>query len=160
MHPRQFALISGLIFLIMGIIAFIPGFSSHDPFQLKPLAGAVRHGMFLGLFPMNVVNKVALLFFGVAGIAAFSWSTKSLPSSIAYARAVAIVMITGAVLGLIPATQTLGGFWPLYGGEVVLHGLFGLLGAYFGFTLPSRARARIEPLIRERGDKDRWDRAA
>jgi hypothetical protein len=30
-----------------------------------------------------------------------------------------------------------------------MHGLFGLLGAYFGYALPAKAKRRIEPLLRE-----------
>ena len=44
-----------------------------------------------------------------------------------------------AILGAIPATHTLFGFWPLYGADILVHGIFAILGAYYGYTLPHKA---------------------
>lgn len=158
MKPQRFALIAGLLFFITGILSFVDSLQG-DSSVLKPLLLNTYSSNFLGVFPMNVINKVALLLFGAFGIFAAASKFRALSSSVAFARLVALVMIPGAILGLFPSTDTIGGYWPLYGGEVALHGIFGLLGAYYGFRLPMKARSEIKPLLSD-VNKDRSRRAA
>ena len=40
-----------------------------------------------------------------------------------------------ALLGLFPQTNTLFGYWPLFGGEIWAHGIFALLGGFLGHSL-------------------------
>jgi hypothetical protein len=147
MHPKRYAFIAGIIFLALGILSFIPGLSQ-DPYQdssatLPPLELQSSYGLFLGLFAMNIVNKIVLLAFGIGGIAASQMSGRELPASIFYAKTVLVVMGIGAILGMIPATQTFFGYWPLFGNEVWLHGVSALIGGYFGFMLPHRAHVQL-----------------
>ncbi|HMN68873.1 MAG TPA: DUF4383 domain-containing protein [Bdellovibrionales bacterium] len=137
MHPQRFALIGGLVMLLVGLAAFVPALSWNSE-TLPPLINETSYGLFLGLFPMNVVNKVAMVLFGLGGI--FAWSRKGteLPASVRYSRVVLFVMGALAILGLIPATNTLFGYWPLFGNEVYAHAAFALLGAYFGYALSAK----------------------
>jgi len=89
---------------------------------------------------MNILNKVALIAFGLGGIWAYSRPSTSLPASINYSRTLAIVMAATAVLGAVPQTNTLFGYWPLYGNNVAASAVFAVLGAYFGWALSSKAR--------------------
>jgi hypothetical protein len=139
MHPRIFALIGGIVMLAMGILALIPAFAGQRTADLPPLVLDTSYGLFLGIFPMNIVNKLALILFGAAGIAAANAPTTSLPASIRFSRWVFGVMGVLTILGLFTQTNTLYGYWPLFGAEVWTHGIFAALGAYFGFVLPSRA---------------------
>ncbi len=132
MHPRWFALVTGVMYLTLGITAFVPWFSTYPP-ELPPLRLEVSYGMFMGLFAQNIVNKVAIIAFGIAGLLAYSARNHSEWRSIVYARTVAIVMGAAAILGLIPATSTFFGYWPLFGAEAYLHGVNALAGVYFGF---------------------------
>ena len=146
MHPKKFALIGGIVMLVMGALALIPSL------YLYPMANAdlpllnldTSYGLFLGLFPMNILNKIALIVFGAAGIAAANAPTTNLPKSILFARVTFVVMGVAAILGMIPETNTLNGYWPLFGKEVSIHGVFALLGAYFGFMLPAAAKRENE----------------
>jgi hypothetical protein len=138
MRSRRYALIGGSIMLIMGVLALIPTLSTL-PSDLRPLNFQSGYGIFLGIFPMNILNKLTLIALGLAGVIAARSTTKALPASILWSKIVFLVMGIAAILGLVPATQTLGGYWPLYGMEVLLHGVFALLGGYFGFALSSRA---------------------
>lgn len=152
MHPRKFAMIAGAIMVLLGIAAFIPAFSTYAFDVLRPLELNTSHSLFLGLFAMNVVNKVALIVVGLIGIWAASRESVALPRSITWSRFVAIAMAVTAVLGLIPSTSTFFGYWPLYGYNVAASAAFGLLGAYFGYALtskvpdrgPTRAEAKRE----------------
>jgi hypothetical protein len=142
MHPKKFALIGGIIMLAIGALALIPSLYQYQSaaFDLPMLKNETSYGLFLGLFPMNIFNKIAMIVFGVAGILAANAPTTNLPKSILFSRIVFFVMGAAAILGLIPATNTLGGYWPLFGNEVWMHGVFALVGAYFGFALSSVAK--------------------
>ena len=135
MSAKKFALYGGIIMFTMGLVAIIPGLEGSKE-GLPELKLDTSYGAFLGLFPMNIANKIALLSFGIAGIAVGRISDKAY--SIHYARLVFFVMGAAAILGVYDSTDTLFGFWPLYGGEIIAHGLFAVLGGICGF-IPSHS---------------------
>jgi hypothetical protein len=140
MHPRQFALVGGIVMLLFGALAFLPALSTPPGDAGLPILNLeTSYGLFLGFFPMNVINKLVLIAFGIAGIYSANKPTTSLPASINFSRWTFFVMGIAAILGLFPATNTLGGYWPLFSGEVVAHAVFALSGGYFGFVLSERA---------------------
>ena len=147
MFPRRYALFGGIVMLALGLIAFIPQLSSFSDSALPVLKVENSYGLFLGLIPMNIFNKLALILFGAAGIMAAEARFTSLPMSIWWSRAVFVVMGVLAVLGLFPATNTLMGYWPLFRGEVVVHAVFALLGAYYGFALSYKASHSQNPIL-------------
>ncbi len=131
---RRYALVVGVIYVVVALISLLPAFSTR-PADFPPLRLDVSYGLFLGLFAQNIVNKLALLAFGVAGIAVATTGTRDQAEerSVLYARAVFAIMGLAAILGFSPATWTFFGLWPLWGNEVLLHAANALLGAYFGF---------------------------
>lgn len=135
MHTRKFASIGGWVMLILGVLSLIPAFSETS-YLLPALRIETSYGLFLGFFPMNILNKVALISFGIAGI--LCSRTSDVISSVRYSRVVCLVMGALAIIGLIPALNTFFGYWPLFRGEVVLHGVFSVLGGYFGYVVPAR----------------------
>lgn len=137
MYPKKFALIGGILMLAMGLFSLIPAFVGSAA-SLPMLNVETSYGLFLGLFPMNIFNKIALIVFGIAGVGAANAKFTSLPLSIHFSRAVFWVMGALAILGLIPATNTLNGYWPLFDGEVLAHGIFALVGAYYGYALTAK----------------------
>jgi hypothetical protein len=129
---RDFAKLGGASMLAMGLASWIPSLSqSAESARLPALRVQTSYGKFLGLFPLNVFNKSALCLFGIAGVLASRAPSER--AAVNYARAVAIAMGPLAVLGAIPRTRTLFGYWPLFGNEVLTHGNFAALGTYFGF---------------------------
>ena len=140
MNPRLFAMIGGIVMLIMGVVALIPSMVGSIA-GLPALYVETSYGLFLGLFAMNIFNKLALILFGVAGIVAARMPGRSLPFSINYSRIVFYVMGVLAILGLFPATNTLFGYWPLFGNVVWEHAVFAVLGAYFGYALSAKVPA-------------------
>jgi hypothetical protein len=137
MNPRNFALVAGIIMLAMGLFSLVPTWQGSIE-TLPNLNVETSYGLFLGLFPMNIFNKVALIVFGAAGIWAGSARFNSLPYSIWYARIVGVIFGVAAILGLFPQTDTLFGYWPLFRGEIVTHAVFSLLGLTYGFYLTSK----------------------
>ncbi len=139
MNARKFALYGGIVFLTIGFLSFIPGLEgTYD--NLIRLDMNVSYARFLGVFPMNLYNKGALMTFGIIGIMVAR--EEKLIHSIHFARAVFLAMVPLAILGMIPATETLFGQWPLYGAEAAAHAFFGLIGGYFGFV-----QARVQKTL-------------
>lgn len=124
MNSKTFALYGGALMVIIGAFSLLPGLEGSST-NLPSLKVETSYGLFLGLFPLNIFNKLALITFGLAGI---TISRKEpISYSVTYSKVVLSVMGVLAILGLFPQTATLGGMWPLYGGEVVAHGLFAIV---------------------------------
>lgn len=135
MHPRQFALYGGIIMLLIGVAALLaPG----PIVGLPDLKLETSYGWFLSVLPMNIMNKAAILVFGLAGVLAASMKFTSLPASIFYSRVVFFVMGALAVLGLFHQTATLNGYWPLFGADVAFHAIVAVIGGYFGYALTAQ----------------------
>ena len=129
MNTRTFALIFGIVFLVIGAGGFIPGINQ----TAVPDPGlTMTHGFGheLGLFPVNTLHNIVHLLFGVWGIVAY----KSYSGSRTYFRVVAIVYGLLTIMGLLEPTWTTFGFIPIYGNDVGLHALLALVAAYFGWV--------------------------
>lgn len=128
MSTRTFALIFGIVFLVVGAGGFIPGIL--QPGVPDPdLTMTQGYGHELGLFPVNLLHNIVHILFGVWGIFAY----KSLAGARTYFRAVAIIYAVLTVMGLVPGLHTSFGLVPLYGNDVWLHALLALVAAYFGW---------------------------
>lgn len=127
---RTFALIFGIIYVLVGILGFIPGLSTHPTHPSGDLAVDSFHGDLLGLFPINILHNIVHLLIGLWGILA----SRSVSGARFYAKVLAIVYGLLAILGLFPATNTTFGLIPIGGNDVWLHALSALIAAYFGFV--------------------------
>lgn len=66
-HVQIAAAVVGAVFLLVGILGFIPGITTgHDSMEA---AGHESHAELLGLFQVSVLHNVVHLLFGVAGLA-------------------------------------------------------------------------------------------
>jgi hypothetical protein len=137
MKTRYFALIMGIVFLLVGIAGFIPGLTM-APMAPASDAMAPAHGVLLGLFPVNWLHNLVHIAFGIWGIAAY----RSFAGARGYAKAVAIIYAVLTVMGLIPGLNTMFGLVPLYGNDIWLHALITIAAAYFGFFAPERVEDR------------------
>jgi hypothetical protein len=137
MSTRTFALIFGIVFLIVGAGGFIPGLNMMDHSGHPADADVTVRSFFgyeLGLFPVNVLHNIVHLLFGVWGLLAY----KSLSASKGYAKGVAIIYAVLTVMGFIPGLNTTFGLIPLYGNDIWLHALLAAVAAYFGFVHKDR----------------------
>lgn len=148
MSVRTFALIVGIAFTAAGILGFIPALVTEPPAGAPDLAVDAGHGRLLGLFPVNALHNVVHLAIGILGLAAY----RRARTSIAYSRGLAIFYGALAILGLIPAANTLFGLVPIYSHDIWLHAGTAALGAYFGWfaEAPSAGAAHSE---RRRGER-------
>jgi hypothetical protein len=135
-HVRYFALVYGIVFLLVGIAGFVPGLVA-PPEEGRALAINSGFGRLFNLFPVNVLHNLVHVGFGIWGLAAY----RTFSASRTYARAVAVIYGVFTVMGLIPVLATTFGTIPLYGHDVWLHALLALVAAYFGW-----ASLREEPV--------------
>jgi len=129
MNTRTFALIWGIVFLMLAATGLIPGLL-HAPSAGHPdMAVDSMYGDALGIFPVNILHTLVHLAFGVWGLIAY----RSLDAAKAYAKAVAVIYVVFAVMGLVPGLDTTFGLVPLFGNDIWLHLLLAVPAAYFGF---------------------------
>src|SRR5678816_4502006 len=81
MNVRTFALIYGIVFLLVGILGFVPGINQPPPANHGLHVTDPGHGMLLGLFHVNVLHNAVHLLFGVWGLIAY----RSFPGARMYA---------------------------------------------------------------------------
>jgi hypothetical protein len=140
MHPKNFALVIGIIYFALGVLGFIPGLVANPADIAMYGANAVSdpgYGLLFNIFPVNAVLNIIYILLGIGGIAAYSSKYRSLPASINYSRVLFAVAGILSILGMIYATSTGFGFAPLFGNNIWLNGFASLLGAYFGYRLTS-----------------------
>lgn len=136
---RAFAFIIGLVFLVVGIAGFIPGFVSlpgNAPVTgvyVPRLSFSDGYGHVFGLFPTNFLHNAIHIVVGVLGIAAAT----SFSGALVYNRGFAIVYAAIALMGLLPATNTTFGLMPIYGNNVWFNALTAIAAGYFGFFKPA-----------------------
>lgn len=128
---KTFALIFGIIYVLVGISGFIPGLNQMGhPDAGNNLLIDSFSGRLLGLFPVNILHNIVHLAIGAWGIVA----SRSVAASRLFGKALAIVYGLLAILGLIPGANTLFGLAPIYGHDIWLHALSAVIAAYFGFV--------------------------
>ncbi len=129
MNARQFAQIFGAIYVIVGILGFIPGIT-------QPATGYDGGGgMLLGLFEVNYLHGVVHLALGVWGLA----SAGSMARAVTFCRAFAVILIVLGIYGFFSSATD--AIVPLSGYDVYLHLASGVIAAYFGWGAPSKAMA-------------------
>lgn len=125
---RTFALVFGIIYVLVGILGFLPGLNQHHA-DLPPIAVDSFYGRLMGLFPVNILHNIVHILIGAWGIL----SSRTVPASRLYGKGLAILYGLLAVMGLIPGLNTMFGLVPIFGHDVWLHALSAAVAAYFGW---------------------------
>ena len=163
MRTATFALFAGIIYLSAGLLGLVPEALRPPPADAPaPTRLMALYGSLLGLFAVNAAHSVVHILIGIWGVVAWQADHigRRVRSPRVYARALAVLYGLLAVLGLIPATNTLFGFVPLHGHDVWLHAGTALIAAYFGWRGQTDAerrgndktdrREKTQPVPRER----------
>lgn len=144
---KKCALALGIIFTVIGIAGFIPSLitipgtiDSAAPIsadQIPATMGANYTAAYLrgfgylfGLFPTNLLHNIAHLAIGLFGL----YSATGDRGAFNYNRFFAISYILLAIMGLIPAANTLFGIMPIFGNNVWLNAVTGAIAAYYAFV--------------------------
>lgn len=132
---RTFAMVFGLIFLVVGVLGFVPQAMQPPPAGHEGLTMTQNHGMLLGLFHVNMVHNVVHILIGLWGL----MSAGRFASAVTFCKGLAVVYALLAVLGLFPQTSMLFGMAPLEGNNVFLHAGVALLAAIVGWSAKEEA---------------------
>ncbi|MEB3358569.1 MAG: DUF4383 domain-containing protein [Synechococcales bacterium] len=150
MSVRLFALISGIVYILVGILGFIPGFVT-TPAVAPDLAVEAGYGFLLGIFPINVLHNIVHLAVGIWGVSAY----RTYPASRTYSKGLAIFYGVLAIMGFFPVLRTTFGLIPIFGNDIWLHALTALIAAYFGF-IAKPARVTTPEERATVGSRDRY----
>lgn len=123
---RTVARIYGIVFLLVGILGFVPALQQPADGPHVLIGTTVN---LLGLFPVNSVHDIVHILIGLGGLLAAG----SFGAARSYFRTVAVLYIVLVIFGIFPATNTLFGLAPLNGLDIGLHAVTGIIAAYFGW---------------------------
>jgi Domain of unknown function (DUF4383) len=127
---RTFALVAGIVFLVAGVLEFMPG-----------IIGG--HEYLLGIFAVDTVHNLINLVIGVLGIVAYYWARTRL-----YCQGLGIVCLLIGILGFIPAllfgNGMLLGLFHVNLADNVLYVVVGAVAAYLGFA-PRYSGEQVSP---------------
>lgn len=125
--PRLIVLLFGVVYVLVGILGFVPAVSPE--FQAANMPSAT--GAVLGIFPINLLHNVVHLVIG----AALLYGSTSTANAVSIARGVGIVYLVVGLLGFfVPDTFTL---MPIGGADIGLHLASAAVMLIVGFVLPA-----------------------
>lgn len=152
MGARYFALISGIVFVLICLFGFTPGMVATPGSAGPAVAVKLGYGYLLSLFAINVLHNLVHLAVGIWGIASY----RSYIKARMYARGLAIFYSVLAIMGFLPVLNTMFGLIPLFGHNIWLHAVTAGIAAYFGFKTPDAATLREQERIMVTSRRDRF----
>lgn len=140
-HPvRTAARLVGIVFLLLGVLGFVPGVTSH--FGAMTFAGHMSHAKLLGLFQVSILHNIVHLLFGVLGLALSNTASRAK----LYLIAGGVVYLVLWVYGLVVNMDSSANFVPLNSADNWLHFFLGvgmiLLGVVLGRGIDADADRR------------------
>lgn len=136
MTSRRFAQFIGVLFLVVGVLGFIPAFmSTPHPNAVPGLFADGGYGLLFGLFPVNWIHNLVHLGVGIAGLTL----ARSVSQARSFARGLTWFYGLLAVMGVITPLSMMFGLAPLHGWDVWLHGGTAALAAYYGYGKQAQA---------------------
>lgn len=132
-RPVQYAaLIVGAVFLLVGILGFVPGITTN----YDALAGAGHHSgaLLLGIFNVSVLHNVVHLAFGVVGILV----ARSVPQARWYLVGGGLIYVVLWIYGLAIDHQSAMNFVPLNTADNWLHLVLAVGMLALGLVLGNR----------------------
>lgn len=134
--PRTAATVIAAVFILVGILGFIPGITTN--YDSMAFAGHTSNALLLGIFEVSVLHNVVHLLFGVVGLA----MARTTSGAVSYLIGGGIVYLLLWVYGLVVSAESAANFVPLNSADNWLHLLLGLGMA--GLGLAGRQAAHAE----------------
>ena len=116
---QQVAMLVGAVFLLVGILGFIPGITTN--YDELEFAGSSSGAELLGIFQVSILHNIVHILFGIAGLAlARTWDGARV-----YLIGGGAIYLALAVYGLIVNSGSNANFVPANSADDVLHLLLG-----------------------------------
>ena len=135
---QSIALIVGVVFLLVGILGFVPGITSN--YDDLSFAGHDSDSELLGIFQVSILHNIVHLLFGVAGIA----MSRSWDGARTFLIGGGVIYLLLFVYGLFAHGESSSNFVPVNSADNVLHLLLGLGMVVLGLVT-SRTRVTDRP---------------
>jgi hypothetical protein len=136
---RTLAATVGAVFLLVGVLGFIPGITTH--YSDLSFAGHMSGAKLLGIFEVSVLHNVVHLLFGIAGLAMARRSS----SAVTYLVGGGVVYLVLWVYGLVIDKASAANFVPLNTPDDWLHFVLGLGMIGLGLVARRAAARRAGP---------------
>ncbi|WP_229402206.1 DUF4383 domain-containing protein [Micromonospora okii] len=132
-HPvRTAAQVVGVVFLLVGILGFIPGITTD--YGTMKFAGHESEAKLLGLFQVSILHNLVHLAFGVAGLAL----ARTISGARAYLIGGGAIYLVLWLYGLVIDHNSGANFVPLNGADNWLHLFLGVGMIALGVALTRR----------------------
>ncbi|MDR8412554.1 DUF4383 domain-containing protein [Nonomuraea sp. 3-1Str] len=129
---QRAALIVGAVFLLVGVLGFIPGITTN--YSEMTFASHHSGAMLLGVFQVSILHNIVHLLFGVAGILlSRTWN-----GARGYLIGGGVIYLLLWIYGLLIAKDSAANFVPLNTADDWLHFILGVGMIALGFLLARR----------------------
>ena len=136
--PQMLSLIVGALFLLVGILGFIPGITTN--YSSMTFASHDSGALLLGVFSVSTLHNLVHLVFGVAGLAAARTAT----ASVGFLLVGGVIYLVLWLYGLLIDQGSAANFVPINTADNWLHLLLGAGMIALGVVLSRRrVHARI-----------------
>ncbi|MFC3300757.1 DUF4383 domain-containing protein [Arthrobacter agilis] len=112
---QRAAQVVGVVFLLAGILGFIPGITSN--YDTMQFAGHESEALLLGVFQVSILHNIVHLLFGIAGLA----MAGTISGARSYLLGGGIIYAILWIYGLIIGQESGANFVPLNGADNWLH---------------------------------------
>ncbi|WP_309131489.1 DUF4383 domain-containing protein [Brevibacterium sp.] len=109
------ALIYGVVFLLVGVMGFIPGLTSN--YESMSFAGHHSQAMLMGIFQVSVLHNIVHLLYGIAGLVL----ARSAPGARHFLLWGGIIYAVLWIYGLLISPESAANFVPLNTADNWLH---------------------------------------
>ncbi|MFE0456304.1 DUF4383 domain-containing protein [Streptomyces sp. NPDC058914] len=117
---QQAAQVVGLVFLLVGVLGFIPGITTH--YDEMQFASHHSEALLLGIFQVSILHNIVHLLFGIAGLA----MARGLASARTFLIGGGAVYLVLWLYGLIVEKDTGANFVPMNSADDWLHFALGV----------------------------------
>lgn len=132
-HVQQAALVVGVVFLLVGVLGFVPGITTN--YDTLSFASRDSDARLLGLFQVSVLHNIVHLLFGVAGLLL----ARTVAGARRYLIVGGIIYLVLFVYGLLVDDLSSANFIPVNTADDVLHLVLGLGMIALGAVLTRRS---------------------
>lgn len=133
-NVQKAALAFGVVFLLVGILGFIPGITTN--YETMSFAGHDSEAMLLGVFQVSVLHNIVHLLFGVVGLAV----ARTAAGSRNYLIWGGVVYLVLWLYGLLIGHETPANFVPVNTADNWLHFVLGVAMVALGLLLTREHR--------------------
>ncbi|RCK69673.1 DUF4383 domain-containing protein [Desertihabitans brevis] len=114
-NVQKAALVVGVIFLLIGVLGFIPGITTN--YDTMSFASHHSEAMLLGIFQVSILHNIVHLLFGVAGLVL----ARSVSGARSYLVVGGIIYAVLFIYGLLVPQDSAANFVPLNLADDILH---------------------------------------